>query len=246
MQSEGENISLYVTSSPRILSPPSPNNQDCWDDDPNGPNIRRMGCRDCSSLPGLEIEESSRLDCCHERRRIADRYLKTPSFLLRFFFTPSFNLSLDLTTHTYAHIIHHPPILIFFLTLQLTYSPTHTIRSFTTLAALLFPLATLAAINGPCTGPPDGKASGDYLTEGICLLVGDCVDSHGTAGSTLPGGGGYPFDPNDVTCCVIGLEGSSAGKQHAAQKRERISTRTKTLILFFSQSLWRFFLLRLE
>jgi hypothetical protein len=81
-------------------------------------------------------------------------------------------------------------------------------RSFNLLA--LFPLAALAAINGPCTGPPDGTASGYYLTEGICLDTSDCVDTAGAAGKTI--NGGCPFDGNGVKCCLIGLD-NSFGKQ---------------------------------
>jgi hypothetical protein len=71
----------------------------------------------------------------------------------------------------------------------------------------LFPLAALAALNGPCTGPPAGKASGYYLSEGICLV--DCVDSAGAHGHQIEDG--CPFDTNDIKCCLIGLEQTLSG-----------------------------------
>jgi hypothetical protein len=71
----------------------------------------------------------------------------------------------------------------------------------------IFPLVALAAVNGPCTGAPDGTATGDYLKEGICVV--DCVDSSGTKGYQISGG--CPFDADDVKCCLIGLDQSSAG-----------------------------------
>lgn len=80
------------------------------------------------------------------------------------------------------------------------------------IAAAFFPLAVLAAVNGPCTGAPDGTATSYYLLEGICLYTSDCKDSSGAAGSYISGG--CPFDADDVKCCLVGLEGSGSGKQN--------------------------------
>jgi hypothetical protein len=72
----------------------------------------------------------------------------------------------------------------------------------------IFPLAAFAALNGPCTGAPDGTATGLWLSEGVCVT--DCVDSRGAAGKTISGG--CPFDPDDVLCCLVGLETSLGNK----------------------------------
>lgn len=75
-------------------------------------------------------------------------------------------------------------------------------RSFYLVA--LFPLAAIAETNGHCSG----TATGFWLSEGICEPTATCVH-YGGAYIT----GGCPDDPEDVKCCLIGLETSDDSKQ---------------------------------
>ena len=73
----------------------------------------------------------------------------------------------------------------------------------------LFPLASLAAIDGHCTG----TATGIWLQDGICETIATCDYYKGTYMT-----GGCPNDGNDVKCCLVGLSGGtggSSGKQLA-------------------------------
>lgn len=67
----------------------------------------------------------------------------------------------------------------------------------------LFPLAALAAVNGHCSG----KATGQYLTDGICESIATCDYYHGSYMD-----GGCPDDVPDVKCCLVGLQGSESCK----------------------------------
>jgi hypothetical protein len=64
-----------------------------------------------------------------------------------------------------------------------------------TLTLALFPLSTLAALNGRCTGAP---AAGIYQNDGICIHTATCRSNGGTYIS-----GGCPYDVEDVKCCII-------------------------------------------
>jgi len=59
---------------------------------------------------------------------------------------------------------------------------------------LLLP-ATLAALNGRCTG---SKATGQYKESGICINTSTCKKYKGTTKD-----GACPYDPDDVKCCLI-------------------------------------------
>lgn len=61
----------------------------------------------------------------------------------------------------------------------------------------VFPLATLAALNGHCTG---SKATGDWKDYGICIKTSTCNSFKGAYKS-----GACPNDVDDVKCCVIGM-----------------------------------------
>ncbi|KAF2732838.1 hypothetical protein EJ04DRAFT_535785 [Polyplosphaeria fusca] len=65
-----------------------------------------------------------------------------------------------------------------------------------TIALLLFPLTSLATLNGHCSG---SKAVDNYKTSGICIRTSTCNDYHGEYIS-----GACPNDPNDVKCCIVG------------------------------------------
>ena len=68
----------------------------------------------------------------------------------------------------------------------------------------LFPVATYATLYGHCSG----TATGEYLSDGICDYTSDCNTRKGSHIT-----GGCPYDDNDITCCLIGLAGSSDSKQ---------------------------------
>lgn len=61
----------------------------------------------------------------------------------------------------------------------------------------LFPLATVATLNGHCTG---SAATGDWKEYGICIKTSTCNSYNGAYKS-----GACPNDPDDVKCCVIGM-----------------------------------------
>ncbi|KAF3768979.1 hypothetical protein M406DRAFT_243966, partial [Cryphonectria parasitica EP155] len=65
----------------------------------------------------------------------------------------------------------------------------------------LLPLTTLATIDGHCSG----TATGEYLEYGICISTATCSDY---GGSYITGG--CPNDPNNIKCCVVGLEKSAS------------------------------------
>lgn len=65
----------------------------------------------------------------------------------------------------------------------------------------LFPLVTVATLNGHCTGT---KATGDWKKYGICIKTTTCNSYDGVYKT-----GACPDDPDGVKCCLIGLDGSS-------------------------------------
>ena len=68
---------------------------------------------------------------------------------------------------------------------------------------LLFPLTSLAALNGRCTG---SKATGLWKDEGICIKTSTCKKYKGSTKN-----GACPYDDDDVKCCLIDkCEGGSA------------------------------------
>jgi hypothetical protein len=72
----------------------------------------------------------------------------------------------------------------------------------------LFPVAAFATLYGHCTGAPAGKATGDYLADGICDYTTDCTARDGSHIS-----GGCPYDDDSITCCLIGRDQSYLSKQ---------------------------------
>jgi len=73
----------------------------------------------------------------------------------------------------------------------------------------LFPVAAFATLYGHCSGPSNGgKATGDYLDDGICDYTSDCKSRGGSYISN-----GCPDDGDSITCCLIGLDDSYESKQ---------------------------------
>lgn len=57
----------------------------------------------------------------------------------------------------------------------------------------------MATVNGHCSG----TATGHYKSKGICVSTTTCNTYKGSYIN-----GGCPSDPNDIKCCLIGLEES--------------------------------------
>jgi hypothetical protein len=66
----------------------------------------------------------------------------------------------------------------------------------------IFPLAAMAALNGRCTG---SKATGEWAEHGICIRTSTCSDYNGVYKT-----GACPNDPDNVKCCIIGVDGSAS------------------------------------
>jgi hypothetical protein len=66
----------------------------------------------------------------------------------------------------------------------------------------LFPLASMATLNGRCTG---SKATGEWGDHGICIRTSTCDDNGGVYKT-----GACPNDPDNVKCCIIGWAGSAS------------------------------------
>ena len=76
----------------------------------------------------------------------------------------------------------------------------------------LFPLTAMAAYKGRCTGPPNGKATDNYLEYGICDYTSDCNDRGGKHIAN-----GCPYDGDSITCCIIGPVPDEASKYPVPQ-----------------------------
>lgn len=68
------------------------------------------------------------------------------------------------------------------------------------LLLIIFPAAALATLNGRCTGT---QATGFWKESGICITTSNCSSRGGKTKN-----GACPSDPDNVKCCLIGVEPS--------------------------------------